>query len=323
MNIRAFVCAGSVAMALSSFSIECGAIELPNRPLTSEESALQQAGSISDPGEREEALRLALETGLLGPREEIQFLIFDYIVENSRWLDLSPYEDVFREFDSIQDRHVSMWLLDMNKLRRMSHERRLDIYSRAIIDGVVFLEHGQKLTRILAIKSALLDGYIELRDVIDLYYPDLDPYYKTLVTADALLINYEFKTSGSNREAAAKIFADNMLEYDQVEFRSRLGHDRNFRRIFQETAKFVCEMNPYTGAINPGCTSIAKIFLRERAYRREANRAAVSKGVERETTVAPPFTDDWLDWMATLDLGEKSFIEIDTRDTLRDRDSVQ
>jgi len=64
-------------------------------PMTPEKIAIRDAAMIDAPAERQKALRLALEKGLIESDESSRSLVYSYVVEISRWLDFSPYTVTF------------------------------------------------------------------------------------------------------------------------------------------------------------------------------------------------------------------------------------
>ena len=323
MKIRQSVCTG-LLVAFFSTEIVYGSeidITVPDIQMSPEVTEIHEAASIADPVERESALRSAIERGLLGTDKETQTFVFNYLVRNTRWLDLSPFEYIFRDFDSTQSRHFSLWLLDMNQLLRKSYEDRLSIYRRAILTGEVPLEHGRPLTRYLAINAALKDGMVALGDLIKEQYENLEENYKSRLTSEDISVFLEFRNGGINREMAAKIAAENMSQYDSSKYRARMDYDLAFRRNFEETAKFVCAINPYTNAQNPGCRSIAEIYIRERRHRTDIMISEKSVGIRTENGRSQPPTNDWYESLGSLELSGAKFLELKTIDSGQTDDS--
>ncbi len=250
--------------------------------------AIQDAGSLADADLRQAALKAALRKGLLESEPEAADLVFDYLTQNKRWLDLQPFEDIIMEYSKIDHLHRGGRLLDFAELLRAPKAERVRVYSAAIVEGSTTLERGDRIIRQVAMGLAADDGLDELKPLIEVYYPEESPDARRQNPLPELLIRLELGAGAVDREDAGRLASERLAAMKDGEFRDRMNTDEAFRKVVDQVASYVCAVDPFARRRNPGCASVKEIVRRQVQLEEQAlqaNRAATA------TSTSPPQPD--------------------------------
>ncbi len=257
-------------------------------------SEISAAASIGDPTVRNAALRDAIRTGLFDLANDP--CVLNALQEQSRWLDLRPFEDVFTEYGRLDARRhfLAARAMDHAELDRMPRAERLRIYAASILDGGVTMRHGTGLLPWEAIALASDDGLDELRPLIEDYceggYPSPNQY---------ALIRLDLGAGGVDREDAALLASQRLAAMTDEEFCERMNSDEKFHHEVRVIANYVCALSPLASRRNPGCASIRAIVARQLEQKRIA-RAAAGGAVERTAVAGRQCEPLDLSWLSAL-----------------------
>jgi len=249
---------------------------------------IEHAAAITDEKERNAALDSALRECLLGEDLDQRSAAIGWLSRNSRWLDLSLFEDVLVRLDEVAPNDPGKSLLDSWELARSPKMHRLTVYREAIfssgdrVSGGVFYGRADRLMPFSAIAAATWDGIYELKEDILRGYVGLAPELKEWLPVERILIDLELRQGAADREEAAFLGAKRLAMIEPVEFRERMD-DPIFRESVLNIAKYVCEPNPFTGELNAGCELV--MFI----YRQQTKLGSD----ESATAPAGPFVNDW------------------------------
>ena len=231
---------------------------------------IEQAAAIPDEDERISALDSALQECLLGKDLVRRGAAFGWLSRNSRWLGLSLFEDLLVRMDEIAPHDKGKSLLDSWELARSPKMHRLAVYRKAIfssgdiISGGVVYGRADRLMPSTAITAATWDGIYELREDILRGYEGLAPEVKRSFPVERILIELELRQGAANREEAEFLGAKRLSIIEPAEFREKMD-DPIFRKSVLDIAKYVCEPNPFTGDLNPGCELVMSIYQQQSA----------------------------------------------------------
>lgn len=256
MNMRALTTAvGVTALALSAQA----RAEYRDIP-TPEQARIQQAMQIEEPGLRRDALRRAVAAGLLaGPSQESRELVFRYLNEHSRWIDLTELADTLEEYGRLNefDNRI-LDALDSAELRKAPRSERAAIYAKAIQEGQAVLKRGARtLLRQSALMAAAWDGLEELRPLIEAHLDEAP-----LSQRAAILPTLELRAGGDDANDAAIRAARRLAAMPDHELWTRMD-DAGFREAALAVVRYVCEANPFTGAVDPQCTTLQAVAERQ------------------------------------------------------------
>lgn len=256
MRMRAITTAVGVAALTLSAQARAEYRAIP----TPEQAKIQQAMQIEEPGLRRDALRRAVAAGLLaGPSQESRELVFRYLNEHSRWIDLTEFADLLEQYsklDSYPDRPLDA--LDMAELRKAPRSERAGTYTRSIQEGQVVLRRsGVKLLRQSALMAAAWDGLEELRPLIEAYLNEAPRSQRA-----TLLPTLELRAGGDDANDAAIRGAKRLAAMPDQELWTRMD-DAGFREAALAVVRYVCEANPFTGAVEPQCTTLQAVAERQ------------------------------------------------------------
>jgi hypothetical protein len=229
---------------------------------------IEQAAAIPDDDKRIKALDSALQECLLGKDLERRGAAIGWLSRNSRWLDLSPFEHTLMRLDDIESFNPGKTILDRWELARSPKMHRLAVYREAMhsspdrISGGVAYGRADRLMPSTAITAATWDGIYELREDILRGYERLAPEVKRSLPVERILIELELRQGAANREEAAFLAAKRLAMIEPAEFRERMNAPI-FRESVLDIAKYVCEPNPFTGDLNPGCELVMSIYWQQ------------------------------------------------------------
>jgi hypothetical protein len=230
--------------------------------------AMCNAYAIADPVDRETAMREVLETYLLVDDIKVVNLALNYLGRNQRWLDLTPFSDVFAALAEKPGRMnedvdgYPMW----SYLRRAPMSERIALCREALVSGAAKVSSWSRpFARENALQMAALDGLDELRDEIRKAHATSVPYFRKHNSLEYLLMTLDQRAGATDRVDAAKRAAQRFEETDAKELRERMAEDVTLARVLDETAKEVCAINPYDGSQPPGCESILEVYVRQMA----------------------------------------------------------
>jgi hypothetical protein len=277
------------------------------------ERAVRDAASLRDPAEREAALREAIRKGLLESEPKVANEVLGYLGDQMRWLDLRPFEDLLTEYGRIDPLHYrATWLLDQAELFRTPRDERLRIYSAAIVEGRTTLKHGRPLPRQSAMLLASDDGLIELKPLIETYYPEEPADVRSGLPLPELLTRLDLGAGASDREDANRLASERVAAMKDTEFRDRMNTDEAFRKVVDQIATYVCAIDGFAPRRNPGCTSIKDVVKRQLQLEKtteEAARAATTTSTSTSTSIRQRYEerrDSWLGRMQASSAGEPS-----------------
>lgn len=232
----------------------------PKEIPTPEQAKIGQAMRIAEAAAHREAVREAVAAGLLAaPSREARERVFSYLSERSRWIDLTELADILEQYSKV-DRYPDRPrdALDMAELRKKPRDERAAIYTRAIQEGQVVLRRsGVKLLRQTALMSAAWDGIEELRPLIEAYMEEALPSARAV-----LLATLELRAGGRDRDDAAIRGAKRLAAMPDQELWTRMD-DAGFREAALAVVRYVCEANPFTGAVEPQCTTLQAVAERQ------------------------------------------------------------
>jgi hypothetical protein len=243
----------------------CATSPVAEESLLPEQEAIDNAARLPDPVARESALREAIRKGLLETRPEVATEVLGYLGEHSRWLDVRPFEDIITEYgrsNNPTSRNVG-WFLDSIELARMSRERRLRLYSAAIVDGSTTLRHGWPLLRQSAMLLASYDGLAELRPLIETHYPEETAQVREHFPLPELIVRLGLGAGAADREDASRLASERLDAMKDGDFRDRMNKDAAFAQVVDEIATYVCTGDAFAPRRNPGCASIKDIVTRQ------------------------------------------------------------
>ena len=230
--------------------------------------AMCNAYVIADPLDRETAMREVLETYLLVDDIEVVNLALNYLARNRRWLDLTPFSDVFVALAEKPGRGYEdsypMWSF----LRRAPKSERIALCREALATGAAKVgPWNWTFARENALVLASRDGMAELREEIQNAYgsSEIDFRFRKLYPLEYLLMTLDQRAGAADRVDAAKRAAQRFEETEANELRERVAGDATLARVLDETAREVCAINPYDGSQPPGCESILEVYVRQMA----------------------------------------------------------
>lgn len=279
-------CAIIIAIIASAMALETSATSPDAPPHVPTE--IEHAAAIPDDDERIKALDSALQECLLGKDWDRRSAAIGWLSRNSRWLDLSLFENVLLRLDDTPPHDPGKSLLDKWELARSPKMHRLAVYREAIfssgdvVSGGVVYGRADRLMPFTAIEAATLDGIYELKEEILLGYGDLAPELKSYFPVERILIELELRQGAADREEAAFLAAKRLSMIEPAEFRERMN-DPIFRKSVLDIATYVCEPNPFTAELNAGCELVLSIYRQQSAI-----------GSDESTTApADPFLKGW------------------------------
>jgi hypothetical protein len=282
--------------AVSSGGLPIPSQQLPTCPAT---DAIAVAASISDPQRHDIELRQAISVGLLESDRDTASLVFSYLSDASRWLDLRPFDDILMQFAEVSHSHSIAWLLDQAEVPRMPRDERLRVYAEAIVNGSVTLRHGWPMARQTAIRLASDDGLAELRPLIEAHYGEMAPEVQRATPLAEALVRLDLGAGASDREDAARLASERLAAMSDVEFRDRMDADAAFRTVVETLSSFVCRVDPFRARRNPGCASIKSVVKRQvQVVENAAHARALAAGTG---LAAPQESEDWhMTWLGHM-----------------------
>jgi hypothetical protein len=261
--------------------------------------AIRDAAMISEPAKRETELREAIRKGLLESDHETASLVFGYLSDASRWLDLRPFDDILMQFSKVDPVHRGAWLLDQAEVPRMPRDERLRVYAEAIVNGSVTLRHGWPMPRQTAIFLASDDGLAELKPLIEAHYGEMALEVQRATPLAEALVRLDLGAGASDREDAARLASERLAAMSDVEFRDRMDADAAFRTVVETLSSFVCRVDPFRARRNPGCASIKSVVRRQvQVVENAAHARALAAGTG---LAAPQESEDWhMTWLGHM-----------------------
>ena len=253
-----------------------------------------KAAMTKDPLAREEALRSAIQDGLLSSDKARREQVFRYLAENSRWFDLRPYAEIIETFSQSDALHRGLWLLDDNELQHSTRDERLLAYRTAIQNGVARLARGRPLTRESAIAYAATEGMVELEPLATQFSPMVQERWRKAFEFEAFPTLFQLGEGGKSVDDAGRLAAGRLRAMDDDEFFSRMSRDEGFRAAVLQVARNVCARNPLSGACNPGCADIRSVVRRQAATREKVRRAASESDRSGKPSITMQTESDWL-----------------------------
>jgi hypothetical protein len=228
--------------------------------------AMCNAYAMSDPVDRDVAIRETLVTYLLGNDIGQVNLALEYLSRNQRWLDLTPFSDVFATLAErpgrVDEGSIPMW----SYLRRVQRSERVALYREALVTGTAKVGSWDRpFARENAIMWASLDGVDELREQIEKAYPESRADFQQRKPLEAILLTLDCRSGGVDELDAANKAAQRFAATSPVAFRDRMERDPVFARVLDETVTEVCAINPYDGRQPTGCGSILELYVHQNA----------------------------------------------------------
>lgn len=264
--------------------------------LTPAQKAVAEAASVRDPEDRVEALRQAIRAGLFAPGRQTRDEVFRYLSENSRWIDLHPYADVFEAFSKADPHHRGPELLDENQLPRLPRAHRLEMYRQAITQGSAKLPHGSTLTREAASSLAAFEGMGELRAVVQEFAGQVESRWRKSFGFESFDSLFELTAGAEDREDAARLAATRLAEISADTVRDRMDQDEGFREAVIRIAGYGCAIDPFSRQRSPGCGRMSEVVQR---LGRVAGKGEATR--EPESSSPPgPAKEPWLDRLRVL-----------------------
>ena len=265
------------------------------RPLIPEEVEIRFAAAIEDPDKRQEALRTAIEEGLLVSGPNTRADVLSYLWKISGWLDFSPYTDILIRFDTLTYQQQGARIADFNRLRRMEREERVAIYREALTMGEAQLSLGSKLACRTAAVSAASEGMHELLPEILNCCGEQGCDSNVWPLCEDLVLMLEFRSGGHESESPTFVAAKRFSEIDHQRFWFLMNDDSSMQRVFLKTASAVCTPNPFTGEVNDGCAFIVEIAAEQLGlFETKLDEAANESVVDKEAL------EKALRWLARL-----------------------
>jgi hypothetical protein len=253
-----------------------------------------KAALMKDPLAREEALRSAIQEGLLSNDPERREQVFMYLAGNSRWIDLRPYAEIIETFSEKDALHRGLWLLDDNELAHSTRDERLAAYRKAMQNGVARLARGRPLTRESAIAFAAAEGMVELEPLATQSSPMVEERWKKSFEFEAFPTLFQLGEGAKGVDDAGRVAAGRLRAMDDDEFSSRMEGDKGFRAAVFQVTRNVCARNPLSGVRNPGCADVRSVVRRQAARKEKARRAALESDQSGKAVITIETDEDWL-----------------------------
>lgn len=262
--------------------------------LTPAQKAIHDAASVRGPGQREEAVRQAIREGLSAEDKEVRNQVFSYLSQNTRWLDLRPFEKILLEFSRIDDTHRGQWLLDDAELTHASRAVRLDLFQRAIVSGEITLPHGRALPRDLAMSFAALQGLGELEPLVEQFANHIEERWKESFQFETFPALFRLGSGARDREDALRLSSLRLASMADKDVKAKMDSDAGFRGAVLQVARDVCVADPFSGRLNSGCADMKSVVGRQTALDRGTRKSEAESSVSGSGTPVNEQSETWL-----------------------------
>jgi hypothetical protein len=219
--------------------------------------------SLESDAQQFQAIQIVLEGCRFEDAWSQKLAAFDYLSAIQRWLDLTPWNDVLMEVGDYGGGNLGRVLILRTTLFNSNREWRKAAYRNAIQAGTPKSPPGDGLQRLTAMRLAALDGIEDLLPEIQEQHGGLSTGEKRFVPLAWVEAHMELRKGAKNREEAAFLAVERVALMEDRVFLTRMEEDPAFRRAVIESARYVCEEDPFRGGYNAGCDIFADVLARQ------------------------------------------------------------
>jgi hypothetical protein len=261
------------------------------------QQTIADAAKIDEPALRQVALRQAIEAGLLGKPYSVSSEVRLYLAKNSRWIDLRPFENIIRQYrgPTPASNYGDDWIGGI-EWQYLSSADRARVCRVAIEQGQAVAPGGMIVNRYVAIQALGWYGLPELLPLARSYYSALDKISQQTLSLSRVAIEANLRSGCEDSEDCYDRAAERLAAMSNRGFRKRIERDPDFAAVLFGTGlnpgllDRICEKNPFTGWINPGCGEVQRIYKRQAALDETIRAQQAAEGL---TPTAPKA---WWEW---------------------------
>lgn len=233
----------SLSLLVAQTAIATTRVNRTGPPCRDRIQSICDAVLIKDPVQREIELSHAIDEGLWSVDETTCKNSFFFLAEHSHELDPRRFRDAIKHFDKLDGYDRGAMLIEEADLYYSARSVRKRVYAQAISEGEVMLGKVRKLPRDQAVELAAREGFGELRQLIENYFPRGTDDGRALAgylpwaKVDVLLELYDGAENDQdgNRRAVEKLRA---MDVDVLA--GKLERSDSYRGVVDEVAEMAC-----------------------------------------------------------------------------------